>query len=239
MVANNEIGVLQPLEEIGSICDEYNIVLHTDAAQALGKIPFDVRKWNIGMASLTAHKIHGPKGIGALFIRSGTPRIRLQSLIDGGGHERGFRSGTLNVPAIVGFAKAVELAIAEREQQQDRIRKMRDMLYQLLSDRIDGVQLNGPVLDSNLRLNSNLNCCFEAIDGQSLTMQMEAVAVSTGSACTSANPEPSHVLRAIGLSEDSARSSIRFGLSRMTTETEIECAVDRIEAAINRLKKFQ
>lgn len=239
MLANNEIGVLQPLAEIAEICLRGGVLLHTDATQAVGKIPLDVKQLNVDLLSFSAHKIYGPKGIGALYVRRSSPPIRLQSQIDGGGQEQGRRSGTLNVAGIVGFAKAMELCVAELPTEMKRLGKMRDRLFAGLRDAVPDVDLNGPRLDDfSVRLPGNLNCSFAYVDGEALMMSMRDLAVSSGSACTSANPEPSHVLRALGLSDDLTRSSLRFGLGRFNTEVEIDFAIAAVSEAVGRLRKM-
>ena len=237
MLANNEIGVLQPLAEIAALCRTRNIPLHTDATQAVGKVRIDVGALGVDMLSFSAHKIYGPKGIGALYVRRSSPPVRLESQIDGGGQEHGLRSGTLNVPGIVGFARALQLCVAEITSESKRQRQLRDKLYRGLLDTVSGVSLNGPTLDDpTLRLSNNLNCTFAGVDGEALMLNMKTLAVSSGSACTSANPEPSHVLRALGRSVDDTRSSLRFGLGRFTTEAEIAQAVATIQRGVENLR---
>lgn len=239
MLANNEIGVLQPIREISHICHERGALLHCDATQAVGKLPVDVDLLGVDLMSFTAHKLHGPKGIGALYVRRGEPIIKLECQIAGGGHEGGRRSGTLNVPGIVGFAKALELCLSSLADEQSRMRRLRDRLNDRILQALDGVELNGPVLDNlSPRLANNLNLRFAGVDGQALTLKMRDLAVSSGSACTSANPEPSHVLRALGLKDDAVRSSLRFGLSRFTTEAEIDLASDIVCAAVRSLRQL-
>ncbi len=239
MLANNEIGVIQSLAEIGELCKERGVLLHTDATQAVGKIPVDVEQLNVDLMSFSAHKMYGPKGVGALFVRRRSPQVRIAALADGGGQERAMRSGTLNVPGIVGFGKALELCLAEMESESDRLRDLRKLLHDGLSERIAKVRLNGPRLnDPKLRLVNNLNVCFEDVDGEALMMNMKGLAVSSGSACTSANPEPSHVLRAIGLSEDNTRSSLRFGLGRFNTQDDIEFAIETVATTVAKLRAF-
>ena len=238
MLANNEIGVLQPIAEIGKLCRERGVLLHTDATQAVGRLPVNVDDLNVDLMSFTAHKIYGPKGVGALYVRRRRPSIRIAALADGGGQERGMRSGTLNVPGIVGFNVALRLCLFNMEGEALRQKKMRDRLFSLLIDQIADCRLNGPRMDSALRLPNNLNVCFENVDGEALMMNMTRIAVSSGSACTSANPEPSHVLRAIGLTEDHTRSSLRFGLGRFNTEKDIEFAVDVVSATVKRLRNL-
>lgn len=237
MLANNEIGVLQPIAKIASLCRARGITFHTDATQAVGKLPLDVQSLGIDLLSFSAHKLYGPKGIGALYVRRSAKPVRLESQIDGGGQEFGLRSGTLNVAAIVGFATAVELCRGEMTTEGERVRGLRDRLFDGLQKRVDGVSLNGPRLtDPSLRLANNLNCTFAGVDGEALMLSMKALAVSSGSACTSANPEPSHVLRALGRSEDEARSSLRFGLGRFTTREEIEAAILTVERGVQALR---
>jgi cysteine desulfurase len=239
MAANNEIGVLQNIAAIGAICRERGVTFHCDATQAVGKVPVDVEAWNVDLLSFSAHKLYGPKGVGALYIRRHAPIVRLTPQQDGGGQEAGFRSGTLNVPSIVGFARALELCLAEMPHEAERLRQLRQRLYAGLTTQLDGVALNGPALDPpHLRLANNLNCRFERVDGEALMMAMKNVAVSSGSACTSANPEPSHVLRAVGLSDDLTRASLRFGLGRGNTEPEIDRAVELTVAAVKTLRKL-
>ena len=240
MLANNEIGVLQPLAEIAAICRARGVLLHCDATQAVGKLPVDVAALGVDLLSFSAHKIYGPKGIGALYVRRSAPPVRLESQQDGGGQEHGLRSGTLNVPGIVGFAKALELCQAELSTEPARQQALRDRLYQLLCDQIDGVSLNGPALDRpQLRLGNNLNCAFAGVDGEALMLHMKTVAVSSGSACTAANPEPSHVLRALGRSPDEARTSLRFGLGRFTTGEEIDFAAAAVARSVAALRALQ
>lgn len=239
MLANNEIGVIQPLREIAAVCGERGVVVHTDATQAVGKIPVDVRELGVDLMSFSAHKIYGPKGVGALFVRRTAPPVRLESQIDGGGQEGGRRSGTLNVPGIVGLAKALELCVQEMEAEAQRLRLLRDRLWQGFVEAIPDVRLNGPALDSGLRLPGNLNCSFAGVDGEALMMSMREIAVSSGSACTSANPEPSHVLRALGLPDDLVRASLRFGLGRFNTPEEIEFAIERVAETVRRLRSLR
>lgn len=239
MLANNEIGVLQPLREIGEICRAAGVLLHCDATQAVGKLPVDVEQLQVDLMSFSAHKLHGPKGVGALYVRRRQPRVRLESQIDGGGQEFGLRSGTLNVPGIVGFAHALSLCETAAADERPRLRQLRDRLWTRLRDTLPETQLNGPSLeDPAARLAHNLNCSFPRVDGEALMMSMRDVAVSSGSACTSTNPEPSHVLRALGLSDQRTRSSLRFGLGRFNTEAEIDLAVELIAEAVQRLRKL-
>ncbi len=239
MLVNNEIGVIQPLEEIGRVCRERDVPLHTDATQAVGKIPVDAGRLGVDLMSFTAHKIYGPKGIGALYVRRRSPPIRLEPLVYGGGHERGLRSGTLNVPGIVGFAGALELCLEEMPQEMARLRALRDRLYEGLGAAVPGVTLNGPVLSPpERRLPGNLNVSFAGVEGETLMLAMKDLAVSSGSACTSARPEPSHVLRALGLPDDAVRSSLRFGLGRFNTTEQIEFAIRTVTEAVLRLREM-
>ena len=247
MLANNEIGAIQPLAEIGRVCRAAGVPLHCDATQAVGKVPVDVEELQVDLMSFTAHKLYGPKGVGALYVRRGNPPVRLQPLFDGGGQEHGLRSGTLNVPGIVGFARAVELCLEEMPAEGTRLAGLRARLFAGLTERLDGVTLNGPPLDGEgearedhlrLRLPGNLNLSFAYVDGEALMMSMKHLAVSSGSACTSANPEPSHVLRALGLGDDLTRASLRFGLGRFNTAADVEFAIEAVREAVTRLRKM-
>jgi cysteine desulfurase len=239
MLANNEIGVVQPLAEIAATCRQRGMLVHCDATQAIGKLPVDVRSLGLDLMSFSAHKLYGPKGVGVLYVRRSTPQVRLEPQIAGGGHEGGLRSGTLNVPGIVGLARAMELCRDELPQESQRLAALRDRLYNGLTAELDGVSLNGPALDiPGLRLPANLNVSFAYVDGEALLMNMKSIAVSSGSACTSANPEPSHVLRALGLSEEATRSSLRFGLGRFNTAEEIDFAVGAVAEVVRRLRKL-
>lgn len=244
MLANNEIGAIHPLAEIGEICRARGAWLHCDATQAVGKIPVEVGRLGVDLLSFSAHKLYGPKGVGALFVRRGSPPIRLQSQIDGGGQEGRLRSGTLNVPGIVGFAHAVQLCLEEMPGENVRLAALRDRLYRGLAERISGVSLNGPALEHSspkmppARLPGNLNVSFDYVDGEALMMSMKDLAVSSGSACTSADPEPSHVLRALGLNDDLTRASLRFGLGRFNTEEEVDFAIASVAEAVGRLRKL-
>lgn len=222
MGANNEIGTLAPLGEIGALCRDRGVLFHTDAAQAVGRIPLDVGEMNIDLLSLSAHKMHGPKGTGALVVRNG---VRIAPQLDGGGHERGLRSGTLNVPAIVGFGLAAEIAGADMEKESVRLSALRDRLVGGLENAIEGIRMNG---HPTRRLPHNANITFPGVTADALMMAMKDIAVSSGSACTSASPGPSHVLLAIGLSPEEARASLRFGLGRFTTEEEIEYTIHKV-----------
>ncbi len=233
MHANNEIGVIAPIREIGAIARERGVFFHTDAAQSVGKIPFDVEKDCIDLASLSAHKFYGPKGVGALYVRARDPRVRLAAEMDGGGHERGMRSGTLNVPAIVGLGAACEIAAAERDSEAERVSALRDRLLERLGAEIDQIGING---DFGHRLPGNLNLSFACVEAESLLMGLRDIALSSGSACTSASLEPSYVLRALGLSDEAAHSSIRFGVGRFNTGAEIEIVADRVIAEVKRLR---
>jgi cysteine desulfurase len=244
MLANNEIGVIQSIAEIAAICKSRGVVLHCDATQAVGKIPVDVGKLGVDLMSFTAHKIYGPKGIGALYVRSRDPIVRLEPQIAGGGQQENRRSGTLNVPGIVGFATALELCLAELPQETTRLAELRNNLAAGIIEKLDDVEICGPALDeqytdgSLLRLPGNLDLSFGNVDGEALLMAMTNLAVSSGAACSSTDPEPSHVLRALGLSEDAARSSLRFGLGRFNTPADIEFAVDRVVTAVRRLREL-
>jgi cysteine desulfurase len=233
MAANNEIGTIQPIKEIGRIAKARGILFHTDATQAVGKLPIDVEEMGIDLLSLTAHKLYGPKGVGALYVRSSKPRVRLGSMIDGGGHERGMRSGTLNVPGIVGLGACCELAHETMNAEGERLTALRERLRHGLFSQLDQVYVNGHPLD---RLPGNLNVSFAYVEGESLLMALKEIAVSTGSACTSASLEPSYVLKAIGLDDELAHSSIRFGLGRFNNEEEIDYTVRRVVEEVRRLR---
>ena len=235
MYANNEIGVVQPIAEIGKIAKERGVFFHVDGVQAVGKIPVDVQKDNIDLLSVTAHKIYGPKGVGALYVRRKNPRVQLAALIDGGGHERGMRSGTLNVPGIVGFGKACEICMNEMGEEAERMRRLRERLKDGLFSRLDEVFINGSM---TYRLPNNLNISFAYVEGESLLMGIHDIAVSSGSACTSATLEPSYVLKALGVGEDLAHTSIRFGLGRFNTEEEVDYTVDRVVETVSRLREL-
>jgi cysteine desulfurase len=240
MLANNEIGVIQPLAEIGRICKQRGILLHTDATQAVGNVPVDVQLLQVDLMSFTAHKIYGPKGLGALYVRQRNPQVRLESQIDGGRQESGRRSGTLNVPGIVGLAAALRLCREEMPAEAVRLGRLRDRLFAGLCERVANVALNGPALDrTDLRLSGNLNCNFADVDGEALMLSMRDLAVSSGSACTSADPEPSHVLRALGLGDDLTRASLRFGLGRFNTAEQVEFAIETVGTAVERLRKLR
>lgn len=239
MLANNEIGAIAPLGAIGAICRERGVPLHTDATQAVGKMMVNVEDLQVDLLSFSAHKIYGPKGVGALYVRRRSPAVRLEPLIEGGGQERGLRSGTLNPPGIVGLAKALEICLAEMPGERDRLRQLRDRLFRGLTGAIADLSLNGPALhERDWRLPGNLNCSFAYVDGEALMMSMRDLAVSSGSACTSTNPEPSHVLRALGLSDDLTRASLRFGLGRFNTEEEVDFAINLLAETVRRLRKL-
>jgi cysteine desulfurase len=233
MHANNEIGVLQPIDEIGKLCRDSGVLFHTDAAQSLGKVPVDVRAMCIDLMSMSAHKCYGPKGVGALYVKSKNPRVRISSQMDGGGHERGMRSGTLNVPGIVGMGAACAIARAEMGAESARMLVLRERLRKTLFAELDQIQLNG---DLDSRLPGSLNVSFAHVEGESLMMGLREIAVSSGSACSSATLEPSYVLRAIGVSDELAHSSIRFGIGRFNTEEEIDYAAARVVAEVRRLR---
>jgi cysteine desulfurase len=235
MLANNEVGTVQPIAEIGQITREKGILFHTDGVQGIGKVPFDVVKMHVDLASITAHKMYGPKGVGALYVRRSKPRVRLVSQMDGGGHERGLRSGTLNVPSIVGFGKAAELMRLEGEAESARIVRQRQRLWERLSARIDDLHING---HPTRRLPGNLNVAFAYVEGEAMLMAIKDVAVSSGSACTSASLEPSYVLRAMGVGEEMAHSSIRFGLGRFTTDEEVDFVADLVIEKVTKLREM-
>jgi len=235
MLANNEIGTINPIEEIGRITREKGVLFHCDAVQGVGKTPFDVQKMNVDLASISAHKIYGPKGIGVLYVRRSKPRVRLVAQMDGGGHERGMRSGTLNVPGIVGFAKAAEILIEEGEAESKRILALRERLRNKLITALDEVNLNGSL---EHRLPGNLNLSFAFVEGEAMMMAIKDVAVSSGSACTSASLEPSYVLRALGLDEDLAHSSIRFGIGRFNTEEEVDFVANLVIEKVRKLREM-
>jgi cysteine desulfurase len=233
MAANNEIGTIQPVKEIGRLAREKGILFHSDAVQAVGKIPIDVEDMNLDLLSLTAHKMYGPKGVGALYVRAAKPRVSLSAMIDGGGHERGMRSGTLNVPGIVGLGRACEIARAEMSTEGERLAALCERLRHGIASQLEDVYVNG---HPTRRLPGNLNMSFAYVAGESLMMALKDVAVSTGSACTSASLEPSHVLRAIGLSEELAHSALRFGLGRFNTAEEVDYTVGRMVDEVRRLR---
>jgi len=235
MAANNEIGVLQPIREIGKICREKSVLFHTDAVQSVGKVPVDVNADFIDVLSLSGHKIYGPKGVGALYVRRRNPRVQIAAQIDGGGHERGMRSGTLNVPGIVGLGKACEIALMEMDSEAAYLRNLRDRLKARLESALDYVHVNG---SWEHRLPGNLNMSFVYVEGESLLMGINDIAVSSGSACTSATLEPSYVLKALGLGDDVAHSSIRFGLGRFNTEAEVDYVADKVIDIVLKLREL-
>jgi cysteine desulfurase len=233
MSANNEIGTIHPIAEIGKIAKEKGVIFHCDATQGVGKMPLDVEKSGIDLLSASAHKIYGPKGVGIMYVRSKGPRVRLTPIIDGGGHERGLRSGTLNVTGIVGFGAACEVAGQEMSEEIHRMRSLRDKLQAGIFERLDEVYLNGHPTE---RLAGNLNVSFAYVEGESLLMGIKDIAVSSGSACTSATLEPSYVIRALGTDEELAHSSIRFGLGRFNTEEEVDFVAQRVTDEVKRLR---
>ncbi len=235
MYANNEIGVINPIAEIGKIAKEHGIIFAVDGVQAVGKIPVDVQKDNIDLLAISGHKFYGPKGVGALYVRRRNPRVQLSAIIDGGGHERGMRSGTLNVPGIVGLGKAAELARLEMPEESVRLRALRDRLKKNLESKLDEVFVNGSM---EHRLPNNLNMSFAYVEGESLLMGINDIAVSSGSACTSATLEPSYVLKALGVGEDLAHTSIRFGLGRFNTEEEVDYVSEKMVHVVNKLREL-
>jgi cysteine desulfurase len=235
MYANNEIGVIQPIAEIGKLCHEKGILFHTDAVQAVGKIPVDVQKDNIDVLSLSGHKIYGPKGVGALYVRRRNPRVQISEQINGGGHERGMRSGTLNVPGIVGLGAACEICMNEMATEGKREAELRDYLKNKLETALDYVQVNG---NMDHHLPGNLNMSFVYVEGESLLMGINDIAVSSGSACTSATLEPSYVLKALGLGDEVAHSSIRFGLGRFNTKAEVDYVSDKLIDVVLKLREL-
>src|SRR5216110_1172190 len=235
MAANNEIGVLQPIAEIGKLCHEKGVIFHTDATQAVVKVPIDVIKQNLDLVSISAHKMYGPKGVGALYVRRKSPRVQLSPIIDGGAHERGMRSGTLNVPGIAGLGKACAICYEEMPQESVRMSGMRDRLRDRIMSNLDEVYINGSM---EHRLPQNLNISFAYVEGESLLMGINDVAVSSGSACTSASLEPSYVLKALGAGDDLAHSSIRFGLGRWTTKEEVDYVADKLTSVVTRLREM-
>jgi cysteine desulfurase len=235
MHANNEMGTIHPIAEIGKITKEKGILLHVDAAQTAGKIPVNVDQMGIDILSISGHKMYGPKGIGALYVRRSNPRVRLAPVVHGGGHERGLRSGTLNVPAIVGLGKAAELALQEMESEAKRVADLRDRLHKGITTELDEVYLNG---HPTHRLPNNLNLSFAYVEGEALMMGFKELAVSSGSACTSASLEPSYVLKAMGVGEELAHTSIRFGLGRFTTPEEVDFAIDKVVGTVKRLREM-
>ncbi|HEY9159101.1 IscS subfamily cysteine desulfurase [Candidatus Binatus sp.] len=235
MWANNEIGTIHPIAEIGRIAKEKGVIFHCDAVQAIGKVPVDFEKAGVDLASITAHKIYGPKGIGAIYVRSKGPRVRLSPQMDGGGHERGMRSGTLNVPGIVGLGAACEIAGMEMPEEARRLIQLRSQLQAGLFERLDEIYVNGHPTE---RLPGNLNVSFAYVEGESLLMGINDIAVSSGSACTSATLEPSYVIRALGIDDELAHSSIRFGLGRFNTLEEVDYVTDRVSKEVKRLREM-
>jgi cysteine desulfurase len=235
MYANNEIGVVQPIEEIGKIAKEKGVFFHVDGVQAAGKIPVDVQRDGIDLLSISAHKIYGPKGVGALYVRRKNPRVQLSAIIDGGGHERGMRSGTLNVTGIIGLGKACELCQQEMAAETVKLSRLRDRLKEGIMSKLDECYINGSM---EHRLPHNINISFAFVEGESLLMGINDIAVSSGSACTSATLEPSYVLKALGVGEDLAHTSIRFGIGRFNTEEEVDYVVGRVVETVNRLREL-
>src|SRR5713101_5019499 len=235
MMANNEIGVIQPIAEIGRVCKERGVLFHTDATQAIGKVPFNVNELNVDLASFSAHKIYGPKGVGGLYVRRRNPRVMLVPMMDGGGHERGMRSGTLNVTVIVGLGKACELAQKEMPEESAKMLALRTRLKNGLEAKLDEVFINGSM---EHRLPNNLNMSFAHVEGESLLMGINDIAVSSGSACTSATLEPSYVLKALGVGEDLAHTSIRFGLGRFNTQEEVDYVIDKMVQVVTKLREL-
>jgi len=256
MFANNEIGTVHPLAEIGEVCRRRGVLFHTDAVQGFGKIPFDVESMKVDLASISGHKIYAPKGVGALYVRSRNPRVRVAPILVGGGQERGMRSGTLNVPGIVALGAAARISVQEMAEESGRLRLLRARLFRGITSELPGVTLNGPPLQAldetgdlaegpadagaaiDHRLPGNLNCSFAGVEGEALVLGMKDIAVSSGSACTSASLQPSHVLRALGVPDDLAHASIRFGLGRFTTEEEIDFATSSVAATVRRLREL-
>ncbi len=235
MAANNEIGVLQPVREIGKLCHERGVLFHADMAQTAGKVPMDVIADNVDLASISAHKFYGPKGVGALYVRRRNPRVQLVAQMDGGGHERGMRSGTLNVPGVVGMGKAAEIAQAEMAEESKRLLALRENLREQITSQLDEVYINGSM---EHRLPGSLNISFAFVEGESLLMGINDVAVSSGSACTSATLEPSYVLKALGAGDEIAHSSIRFGLGRFNTQAEVDYVAAKVVDVVNRLREL-
>jgi cysteine desulfurase len=235
MAANNEIGTLQSISEIGSVCRERDVFFHTDATQAIGKISIDVEAMKIDFLSFSGHKIYGPKGIGALYVRNANPKAKLVAQLDGGGHERGMRSGTLNVPGIVGLAKALEITVQSMEGESTRLKMLRDRMLDAFTSQLDEVYLNGHPTE---RLPNNLNVSFLHVEDNALMMSMKDVAVSTGSACSTADPAPSHVLKALKLPQERLHSAIRFGLGRFTTEEEVDYVISRVVENVKQLRRL-
>lgn len=240
MLANNEIGVVQDIAAIGEICKRKDVLFHCDATQAVGRVLIDVQHMKVDLLSISAHKFYGPKGIGALFVRKRSPNVRLEPLVTGGGQENGLRSGTVNPAGIVGMATAMQIAVNEMAVENRSLFEKRNRLYTQLAERIPDLVLNGPSLKlPAIRLPNNLNISFSNVDGEALMMSMRELAVSSGSACSSTNPEPSHVLRSIGLSDDMTRASLRFGLGRFNTEDEIDFAIELVTRSVSRLRTMK
>lgn len=235
MMANNEIGVIQPMAQIGEICRKHGVLFFTDAVQAVGKVPVDVNAMKIDVLAISGHKIYGPKGVGALYVRRKNPRVKLAGVIDGGGQERGMRSGTLNVPGIVGLGKALEIAIEEMPSEMKRLTYLRNKLKDGIMSQLEECYINGSM---ESRLPGNLNISYAYVEGEGLLMGLKGLAVSSGSACTSASLEPSHVLKALGVGDELAHSSIRYGLGRFTTEEEVDYAIKITVEAVNRLREM-
>ncbi len=235
MLANNEIGTVNPVAEIGALAKERGILFHTDAVQGVGKIPVDVQAMNIDILSLSAHKLYGPKGVGAIYVRRKKPRVRLAPIIDGGGHERGMRSGTLNVTGIVGLGKACEICMEEMSEEAERLIQLRDKLHNKITEQLDEVHLNGHPTE---RLPHSLNLSFAYVEGESMLMGLNEIAISSGSACTSATLEPSYVLKGIGRGDELAHSSLRFGLGRFNTEEEVDYTIGRVTEVVDRLREM-
>ena len=235
MAANNEIGVLQPVREIGLMARDRGVVFHCDAVQALGKVPFDVNEIAVDLVSITAHKMYGPKGVGALYVRKQNRKIELEPLIDGGGHERGLRAGTLNVPGIVGFGRAAQIAKTDLESEAERLRELRDRLLERLKARVPDLHVNGSL---EHRLPNNLNVSFPNVAGEALLVGIDDICVSAGSACSSGSEEPPYVLKALNLEHDLARASIRFGLGRYTTEEEVDYAAGKVADVVHQLRQL-
>jgi cysteine desulfurase len=235
MAANNEVGTLHPIGEIGRLCKERGILFHTDAAQAIGKVPIDVQAMGIDLLSISGHKIYAPKGIGALYVRRRHPRVILEPVMFGGGHERGLRSGTLNVPGAVGLGMALQIAREEMAEEAERLRALRDRLHQRISERLEDIHLNGHPEE---RLPHSLNLSFAYVEGESLLIALDGIAVSSGSACTSEKRAPSHVLKMMGISDDLAQTSIRFGLGRFNTQEEVDEVSERVAEVVTRLREI-
>ncbi len=235
MHGNNEVGTLQPIGDIGRLCKQRGVLFHTDCCQTFGKLPINVEEMGIDLLTCSAHKIYGPKGVGALYVRKRRPRVRCEPIIHGGGHERGMRSGTLNVPSIVGLAKAAEIGQSEMDTEPTRMRELRDRLHQGIASQLDQVKLNGHPTE---RTPNTLNLSFAYVEGESLMMGLKGVAVSSGSACTSASLEPSYVLRALGVGDELAHSSIRFSVGRFNNQEEIDYAIGQVVAAVRRLREM-